>query len=334
MGEGADPSATKWRHVHKALGRYEVPVSAAQPATLAYRRDRYHDADIVEIADGIHPTITVHAGLEAPFLVTATEASGDFLYKRSLANIRRDRADYYILFAVLSGTLKFLYNGHRSLMAAGDFVFARVNVPYEMTVFPGTDERFCQICISLPTDKVEELDLARIAGVPISRKGRGPSLVQGLIRTLFEHGTTISAPMAHSLLGTILLGVTQMAEGVSQPSPNKVSLRDTRRDAIMTYLDSHCTNPDLRAAMVAAACQMSVRYMSGLLSEKEHSFSGLVRDKRLQRLRSWLGDPALDGEPIAALAYRAGFNSASLCIASFRNKYGYTPRQFRQTREQ
>lgn len=311
---------------------YEVVASAVDTAARPYRRDRYHDAEILELGDSAHPTITVHVGMDSPFLVTATEASGEFIYKRSLVNIRRDRADYYILFAILSGTVRLLYNGRRSVIEAGAFVFARTNVPYEMIVCPGAEDQYCQICISLPAGLAEELRLAEIAGIAIRPSGSNTCLMQELSRTLYRQGATLPPAVANSLLTAIMLGVSQMAEDALGPEKQKVSTRDTRRKAIMTYLDSHCTNPDLRAEMVASACQMSVRYMSNLLSELDSSFSKLVRIRRLKRMASWLADPALDNETVSSLAYRSGFNSASLCISLFRQEYGCTPRIFRLKR--
>jgi AraC-like DNA-binding protein len=273
--------------------------------------------------------VTVHYGLHAPFCVTATEAT-EHIYRRSLQSIRRDRADYYILVCVLSGSLGVVYNGRRHSIGRGDFFVVRTNVPYEMHVCPGPEDRYAQICISLPADVAAEFNVDELAGVAIAAEDRATGLAQELVRTLFEYGKSIVAPVATSLLSAILLEVTRMApRAPSEAKSPRSSMRDVRRDAVLAYLESHCTNPDLRASMVAEACQMSVRYMSALLSEKGLSFSGLVRLRRIQRIRSWLADPALTDETIASLAYRAGFSSVSHGILSFRREYGCTPSKLR-----
>lgn len=309
---------------------YDIPISGSDPGAEVYRRDKYHHSDIYGITEGDLPKVTVHYGLHAPFCVTATEASAH-LYKRSLSNIRRDRADYFILFSILSGSVQCLYNGHRSKIVRGDFFLARSNVPYELVVRPGPEDRYAQICIMLPPDLAAEFNVADIAGVPITQKDREVGLAFDLTRALFNHGRTANAPTATALLRAILLEITQLAQGSERPvGVSKTSVRNARRDAILAYLDSHCTNPDLRAPMVAEACNMSVRYMSALLAEKSLSFSVLVRLGRLHRLRSWLADRALADETIASLAYRAGFNSVSHCIASFRQHYGCSPSRLRR----
>lgn len=274
--------------------------------------------------------MTVHYVLDAPFCVTATEAT-DHIYRRSLQNIRLDRADYYILVCVVSGSVRIAYNRCTHTLVTGDFFIVRSSVPYEMVVRPGPEDRYSQICISLPTDIAAELNVATMAGMPIIPVNRDSCLAQDLVRTLFTHASEVVAPVASALLKTILLEVGRIAPNApAGASPKRSSMREARRDAVLTYLDSHCTNPDLRASMVAEACQMSVRYMSALLSEKGMSFGGLVRLGRIQRIRTWLADPALADETIASLAYLAGFSSVSHCISLFRQEYGCTPSKLRR----
>ncbi len=56
-----------------------------------------------------------------------------------------------------------------------------------------------------------------------------------------------------------------------------------------------------------------------------------IRSRRLERCRRDLADPALDAEPVYAIAARWGLTSAAHFRPVFRAAYGLTPADYRRS---
>ena len=110
---------------------------------------------------------------------------------------------------------------------------------------------------------------------------------------------------------------------LSDPSATRPALRDH----VERWLDQRLSARDLDAEAVAAAHGVSVRTVNRLFSDTGETFSGVLRAKRLARVREeLLAGPAA----ISALAARWGFFDASHLTRSFRAVYGLSPRDYRR----
>ncbi|MFW0770866.1 helix-turn-helix domain-containing protein [Arthrobacter koreensis] len=107
---------------------------------------------------------------------------------------------------------------------------------------------------------------------------------------------------------------------------------DTRRahtEKLRLYIESNLSDPDLSTARVAAAHFMSVRYLQYLFKEQGQTVSGYIRERRLERCRMDLLDPAFATQPIHLIAARWGLLDGAYFSKKFKAAYGESARQYR-----
>src|ERR1700734_434054 len=123
---------------------------------------------------------------------------------------------------------------------------------------------------------------------------------------------------------SFIAGGSWPRHGAAESSRPATLLRD-----IQAFIDKSLANPDLNPAAVAAALHISERYLYLVFAGQPMSVAAQIRDRRLQRCRRDLADPALADRPVAAIAARWGFTSPAHFSRVFRRAFGSTPGQYR-----
>jgi AraC-like DNA-binding protein len=98
---------------------------------------------------------------------------------------------------------------------------------------------------------------------------------------------------------------------------------------IKDYIDRRLADPTLGPAEIAAAVNISTRYLHRLFAAEDRSVGQYVRGLRLQRCRRDLLDPRLADRSVAAIAFGWGFGDLSGFNRAFKAAYGVTPRELR-----
>jgi AraC-like DNA-binding protein len=110
----------------------------------------------------------------------------------------------------------------------------------------------------------------------------------------------------------------------------------THRSALLYRLKAHVLahlpNPDLGLNETAAALGISPRYVNSLLADEATSFQRFVLAERLERCKRDLAAPAHAHRHIGEIAFAWGFNDLSHFGRVFREHYGLSPRDWRQSR--
>lgn len=82
--------------------------------------------------------------------------------------------------------------------------------------------------------------------------------------------------------------------------------------------------------MIAEGVSLSIRRVYELFHPSSASFMKWVWQERLERCRRDLGTAALRARPIGAIAFAWGFSDICHFSRSFKQRYGVTPREWRQ----
>lgn len=106
-------------------------------------------------------------------------------------------------------------------------------------------------------------------------------------------------------------------------------VRAARLAAVKADIARHWQTSGFSMDTVAARQGLTPQYIRALFHSVGTTFSDYVRDLRLDRVAQALGDPALAGQKISALAFAAGFNDLSYFNRIFRQRFGITPSDFR-----
>jgi AraC-like DNA-binding protein len=110
---------------------------------------------------------------------------------------------------------------------------------------------------------------------------------------------------------------------------------ETRRRALQAqihdFIHRHLGDPGLTPDAIAAAHQISIRYLYKLFEHQGLTVAGWIRQRRLERCRRDLADPQLGCVPIHAIATRWGFTDRAHFSRIFRTAYDMSPKDYRAT---
>jgi AraC-like DNA-binding protein len=99
---------------------------------------------------------------------------------------------------------------------------------------------------------------------------------------------------------------------------------------ICQSIDQQLGDADLSLNTITEQQRVSSRYVQKLFEEAGTSFSGYLRDRRLERCRQELTSPAHHALSVSEICFRWGFNDAAHFSRSFRAKFDMTPRECRK----
>jgi acetamidase/formamidase/AraC-like DNA-binding protein len=89
-------------------------------------------------------------------------------------------------------------------------------------------------------------------------------------------------------------------------------------------------DPDITPARVAQIEGISERYLQKLFEGTGDNFTHYLRERRLQRCWAELANPAEAHRSVSDIAFGCGFSDAAHFSRSFRDRFGMSPRTFRQ----
>jgi AraC-like DNA-binding protein len=118
-----------------------------------------------------------------------------------------------------------------------------------------------------------------------------------------------------------------------EPAAN-AEYADTRHrttvDRIKGYIATHFRDLDLKPDEIAAAVNISTRYLHRLFEGEHETVALYLRGLRLERVRDDLLDPRLAQRSVAAIAHGSGFGDVSGFNRAFKSAYGINPSDLRR----
>ncbi|MDV9190013.1 helix-turn-helix domain-containing protein [Streptomyces sp. SR27] len=240
----------------------------------------------------------------------------------------------HLLGFLVSGRGALEQDGRRANLAPGEFVLYTGARPFQLeldaahryfvlSLDPGTAGLLSAADLSTPRA------LTANAELPRSPSGRVLAAVIGELASRDRgFGPLASREMGEHVSGILrtLLRETAAAGTATAGGPGGAT-RTLER--ILAYIDDRLAE-DLSPGAVAAAHHISVRQLHVLFRESGVTVGDHVRQRRLERIRRDLVDPALAHLPAYALAARWGLGEASHFSRVFRAEFGLSPRAVRE----
>lgn len=109
---------------------------------------------------------------------------------------------------------------------------------------------------------------------------------------------------------------------------NTSTIRAAHLHRAEQFIRNNLDNPDLSPGGVAAACNVSQRYLQKLFADVDRSILGFIREKRLTRCYEDLRSPN-SSMTVAEIAFRWGFSDPSQFNKAYRARFGCTPTETR-----
>ena len=240
--------------------------------------------------------------------------------RRHLRAVERDVVKVDVL-AAGEGVVE--QDGRQAHLRAGDLVFVDLTRPARWRMSAGL--RWVAVVFPPSALPLARDELARLTAVRIPGGEGAAALASSFARQLPQH---LDAPRAERL-GTAALDLLTVAltQGES------VVPVETRERALVlrvrVFIEERLGDPALAPPMIAAAHHVSLRYLHKLFESEHTTVAALIRERRLERCRRDMLDPALRAQPVSAIASRWGLTNPAHFSRLFRAAYGSSPAEFR-----
>lgn len=252
--------------------------------------------------------------------------------RRTPSLIESDPNVAYLVQLQRRGHAIVLQDGRQARLAPGDFVLYDTGKPYEL-LFPEPAHEVVVIGIARSELEPHVMNLGDLTATTVPGSSAAGNLLLMMIDTLMRD---IDRLHPSSALG-ISEGITSIvAAGLrSLPGANlrqSSALGTYHITRVKAYVMENLRNPALSIASIANAMKLSPDHLSRLFRSEPVPLSRLIWKERLDACRRDLADPRLATRSITDIAFSWGFNDAAHFSRSFKEQFGFSPRDWRLQR--
>lgn len=251
---------------------------------------------------------------------------------RTEALVRRNSPELHRLVLAVEGRPRIEQAGRSRELRPGEFTVYDFAHPYELAYDSPVELAvfsFPAGTLALPPDT-----LTQLAAVPIRGDAGAGALAAGLLhRVAAEHDSY--RPASAGRLATVVadLVVAALAERLDEPDIAPIDSQErTLVLRIHAFIDQHLGDVGLDPATIAAAHHVSLRHLHRLFESQSTTVAAWVRQRRLERCRLDLADPALHAHSVSDVAARWGLPDPTHFSRLFRRTYGLAPSEYRRAR--
>jgi AraC-like DNA-binding protein len=268
------------------------------------------------------------AGRRLGRLSILTVTTTPLTLRRTVRLARTDPEPSIVVELQLAGRRTVVQENRRTELCPGDLILLDCRRPYLSTSLDGNKQH----SVRIPTADLALTDqaLARVAGVRLGPQNPVANLAATYLTQLVgDHRLAAEADLDVFEAPTIELVravvTTQLDDGAlaTEPMENTLALR------IMDFTRQHLTDPDLTAAKIARAHNISVRHLYTTLSRSGVVLGEWIRVRRLEGCRRELARSGANSRTISSIAHRWGFGDATHFSRTFREAFGMSPREWR-----
>jgi AraC-like DNA-binding protein len=225
--------------------------------------------------------------------------------------------------------------GRQARLSMAEFALYDTRQPYEVTCAVDQD-RPTRLLTFMFSPALLPLSRSRLPGLTATRfpatAGLGDLTSQFLLQ--LARNVDHYSPAEAARLSTAALEVLATRLG-RELELGEWGTPEARRHALLTtvqaFIQQHLGDCRLTPRAIAAAHHISLRSLHQLFHDEGLTVAGWIRQRRLERCRRDLADPALASRPVAAIAARWGFTSAADFSRAFRAIHGMPPAEYRRS---
>jgi AraC-like DNA-binding protein len=246
--------------------------------------------------------------------------------QRTRREIGRTDAAYLQLATMGRGGGRVAQDGREAVLDPGDAAVFETTRPFWWTFDGDWDVG----AFTLPRASVglSEAESRRLTARRLDGQAGITGVVARFLGDLARHGDRLSGSQSERVLADLTdLVVALLGDWVDGSDAVRSSLQRSLLVRVKDYIDRRLADPTLGPAEVAAAVNISPRYLHQLFAAEHRSVSQYVRGLRLERCRRDLLDPRLADRSVASIAFGWGFGDLSSFNRAFRAAFGATPRE-------
>jgi AraC-like DNA-binding protein len=288
--------------------------------------DTFAPVTIREMAEGdVAGSIRGHwAGR---LLVTEVQSTGQDIRRTPRLISEADNA-YFQVAVVASGTGWVSQDDRQAVLHPGDCVLYETTRPFQWLF----ESDWNVWVFSLPTESVRLSDSERrlISARRLDGTAGLTGIVSRFLLDLARHSEDLPDGQSERVLAHASdLVVTLLSDRLDDTTRVRGAVQRSLMLRIKDYIHQRLSDPALGPAEIAAAVNISTRYLHKLFEADHHPVSLSIKGLRLDRARRDLLDPRLAGRPVSAIAYACGFGDLSGFNRAFKQAYAVSPRELR-----
>jgi AraC-like DNA-binding protein len=288
--------------------------------------DTFAPVTIREMAEGdVAGSIRGHwAGR---LLVTEVQSTGQDIRRTPRLISEADNA-YFQVAVVASGTGRVSQDDRQAVLHPGDCVLYETTRPFQWLF----ESDWNVWVFSLPTESVRLSDSERrlISARRLDGTAGLTGIVSRFLLDLARHSEDLPDGQSERVLAHASdLVVTLLSDRLDDTTRVRGAVQRSLMLRVKDYIHQRLCDPALGPAEIAAAVNISTRYLHKLFEADHHTVSLYIKGLRLDRARRDLLDPRLAGRPISAIAYACGFGDLSGFNRAFKQAYAVSPRELR-----
>jgi AraC-like DNA-binding protein len=247
---------------------------------------------------------------------------------RTARMIRRSDPEVYYLVMPLHGKLSVSHVDREADVCCGQFILIDTSRPGVVA----NRESVEHLIIAVPRSELPKSSAlsAVVARSLPARRGMGSLLLnvaQQLMGSADEYGPADGQrvrAVVVDLVALALAGHLDEDDAVRDAGQRLLQMR------ILDFIERQLPDPRLSSSIVAAAHNISVRYLQALLQSQGLTVAGWIRERRLDRCRRDLRDSELAARPVYAIGARWGFSDATTFSRTFKQAFGLSPGDYRR----
>jgi AraC-like DNA-binding protein len=261
-------------------------------------------------------------------LLVAEVASTAQDVRRTRREISRTDAEYLQLATVARGVGRVAQDGREAVLAAGDFAVFETTRPFRWTF--GGDWDVGVFTLPRASVGLSEAESRLLTARRLDGQDGITGVVSRFLGDLTRHADRLSGAQSERVLADVTdLVVTLLGDWVDDSPVVRTSGQRSLLLQIKDHIDRRLADPTLGPEEIAAAVNISTRYLHKLFAGEHRSVGQYVRGLRLERCRRDLVDPRLADRSVAAIAFGWGFGDLSGFNRAFKAAFGATPREVR-----
>ncbi|MFF3379324.1 helix-turn-helix domain-containing protein [Streptomyces sp. NPDC002680] len=250
--------------------------------------------------------------------------------RRTPSLVRDDLEPSLFLGLQVSGSSMVVQGGREAVLRPGDLAVYDTTEPYTLVNESGIHQHYFRIPrreLALPPAV-----LSKVTAVRLGRDHPVADLASTYFTRLAETRPGMDPQQTEAVeRPSVELLRAALATRLGESRLAQESLESTLQYRITEYMRAHLAEHDLTAARIARAHHISVRYLYTILARSGITLGDWLRANRLEQCRKELARPGNRSVTIAAVAHRWGFTSASHFSRVFKEAYGVSPREWRQS---
>lgn len=216
-------------------------------------------------------------------------------------------------------------DGRETVLEQGDYVLRDSTREYDITLAGATENLVLRVPYARLKERIscpESLTCIRMSG------STGVSgLVSNFIQQLWETFAAQPAGASERLADILLDLLVESYRGIHVAGSSSAF---ARRLQVLQFIEENLRNTELSPRLIADSLNTSLRHLHRLFQDDQNSIGRLILNQRLEACAKTLAEPLQANRSITEIAFRWGFNSSTYFGRAFKDRFGMTPKYYRQ----